>query len=252
MKFSLVSFAGGAIVTMILGGVLVASASVVAISWPGTPTGETASGQFAGILRKMLVSPILDPDNVSQKGFVEFANNASSLATGTGVSNQIVKMSGTEVQIGSSSSAPKIRMNYVSGNFVTSGSISAAANLNISGNLRVAEDIRTSSGVTATAFLYSSDERLKKDITPLKNPQAVLSELRGVNFTWRDSGRSDIGLIAQEVEKVVPEVVHTDGQTGMKSVEYGNLVAVLIEAMKEQQKQIDHLQSEIQSLQSAR
>lgn len=99
MKFSLVSFAGGAIVTMILGGVLVASASVVAISWPGTPTGETASGQFAGILRKMLVSPILDPDNVNQKGFVEFANNASSLATGPGPNNQIVKMSGTGVQI---------------------------------------------------------------------------------------------------------------------------------------------------------
>ncbi len=120
MKFSLVSFAGGAMVTMILGGILVASASVVAISWPGTPAGETASGQFAGILRKILVSPSLDPDDVNQKGFVEFANNASSLATGTGVSNQVVKMSGTEVQIGSSSNVPKITMNYTNGNFVTS------------------------------------------------------------------------------------------------------------------------------------
>ena len=250
MKFSLVSFAGGAMVTMILGGVLVASASVVAISWPGTPAGETASGQFAWVLRKMLLNstPLDDTNN----GYVQFAQNASSLATWSGTSSQIMKISGNDIQIGTNWSNPKVTISSTTGNFVTSGSISTAANMNIAGNLRVWDDIRTSSGVTATAFLYSSDERLKKDISPIKDPSALLSELRGVNFTWRDSGRSDIGLIAQEVEKVVPEVVHTDEQTGMKSVEYGNLVAVLIEAMKEQQKQIDHLQSEIQSIRSAR
>lgn len=244
MKFSLVSFAGGAMAMMILGGVLVASASVVAISWPGTPTGETASGQFAGILRKMLLpsTPLDDTNN----WYVQFANNALSLATGTGLANQVVRIENGNILLAPTGTSPaKLTMSY------TGGHIFSAGNIFLSGSVKAQNDIEANN-MRASAFLYSSDERLKKDVTPLKNPQAVLNELRGVNFTWRDSGRSDIGFIAQEVEKVVPEVVHTDAQTGMKSVEYGNLVAVLIEAMKEQQKQIDHLQSEIQSLQSAR
>lgn len=57
-------------------------------------------------------------------------------------------------------------------------------------------------------------------------------------------------MIAQEVEKQFPDIVHTDKNTGLKSVEYGNLVAPLIEAMKEQQKVIDSQNEKIQSLES--
>jgi hypothetical protein len=55
-------------------------------------------------------------------------------------------------------------------------------------------------------------------------------------------------VIAQEVEKVYPDIVHTNPNTGMKSVEYGNLVAPLIEAVKEQQKIIDAQKSQIEKL----
>jgi ribonuclease PH len=59
-----------------------------------------------------------------------------------------------------------------------------------------------------------------------------------------ESGATEIGVIAQEVEEVVPDVVNTNGE-GIKSVKYGNLVGVLIEAIKEQQTQIDELKSKI-------
>ena len=66
--------------------------------------------------------------------------------------------------------------------------------------------------------------------------------MRGVSYNKIDSKENSIGVIAQEVEKVLPEVVHTDGE-GMKSVAYGNIVGVLIEAIKDQQRQIDELRN---------
>lgn len=94
--------------------------------------------------------------------------------------------------------------------------------------------------VTASSFLYSSDKSLKTNIQPLQNPLENVQKLQGVSFNWKESGKADIGLIAQDVEKVFPELVSTNSN-GIKSVEYGNIVAVLIESIKEQQKQIDEL-----------
>ncbi len=81
-----------------------------------------------------------------------------------------------------------------------------------------------------------------------------MRQLRGVRFEWRqddfpekkfESG-AQIGLIAQEVENVLPEVVSTD-EDGFKSVAYQNITAVLIEALKEQQAQIEALRTEVES-----
>ena len=88
-----------------------------------------------------------------------------------------------------------------------------------------------------------SDERLKSNIKTIDNALDKVTKLRGVSYTKKDT--QGIGVIAQEVEKVIPEVVH-DGK--YKSVAYGNMVGVLIEAMKEQQKQIDKQQKQIDEL----
>jgi len=98
------------------------------------------------------------------------------------------------------------------------------------------------SAVSAGSFLYSSDKSLKTNIVPIPNALERLQQLNGVSFNWKTTGRADDGLIAQDVEKVFPELVSTDS-VGLKSVEYGNLVGVLVEAIKEQQKQIDELKS---------
>ena len=57
--------------------------------------------------------------------------------------------------------------------------------------------------------------------------------LNGVRYNWKKDGSPDVGLIAQDVEKVLPELVMTDSQTGLKAVKYGNIVAPLIEASKD-------------------
>ena len=95
-----------------------------------------------------------------------------------------------------------------------------------------------------------SDVRYKKDIQTLTNALANVEKLRGVSYDWKQAefpqknfeAKHQIGLIAQELEKVYPELVNTDAE-GYKSVDYSKLVAVLIEAVKEQQVEISNLQN---------
>jgi len=85
-----------------------------------------------------------------------------------------------------------------------------------------------------TAF---SDERLKDDIETITNALDKVTNMRGVTFTRE--GRQGTGVIAQEMQKVMPEVVHDEGE--YMSVAYGNLVGVLIEAVKELKAEVDEL-----------
>ena len=86
--------------------------------------------------------------------------------------------------------------------------------------------------LNATDFNSLSDINSKDNINTLNNALEKVLQLRGVSFTWRDNERPAIGVIAQEVEQIVPEVVHTN-EEGIKSVSYDSLVALLIEALKE-------------------
>lgn len=99
----------------------------------------------------------------------------------------------------------------------------------------------------ATSYLYRSDARYKSAIVSLDNALNKVLALNGYSYYNKLSERNDIGIIAQEVEKVFPELVHTD-DAGYKSVEYGNLVAPLIEAVKELNKKVDNLEARLQAL----
>ena len=97
-----------------------------------------------------------------------------------------------------------------------------------------------------TAF-YSSDERLKDNITPIEGALDKLNQIGGYGFDWNDNSEHsghDVGVIAQEIEKVLPEVV-VDRDNGYKAVRYEKIVALLINAIKEQQLQIDELKSKL-------
>lgn len=102
--------------------------------------------------------------------------------------------------------------------------------------------------ITASAYYYSSDKRLKTDITSITNPLEKILSLNGYFFTWRANGKKDMWVIAQEVEKQFPEIVNTNSEW-YKSVEYGNLVAPLIEAIKELNRKVDAQAKEIRQLQ---
>ena len=106
--------------------------------------------------------------------------------------------------------------------------------------------------VTGTHGNYhvSSDARLKENVSTIPHALAKVMAMRGVNFTWIDTDEkgSDLqmGLIAQEVEAVVPEVVHTqlDTEAQIKSVEYPFLVGLLVESIKELERRVEQLEQE--------
>jgi hypothetical protein len=110
---------------------------------------------------------------------------------------------------------------------------SAVITLSNGGSITASGDI--------TAF---SDERVKENINTIENALDKVKALRGVTYNRTDkSDKSEkIGVIAQEIQEVLPQVVH-EQEDGMLGVSYGNIVALLIEAIKEQQKQIDELKN---------
>jgi hypothetical protein len=123
-------------------------------------------------------------------------------------------------------------------NVMRLGGWSAASNrwqLDMSGNMTVAGDV--------TAY---SDARVKTDVKTIENALLKVLNLRGVSYVRTDSEdkNTKIGVIAQETLQVVPEVVNQDA-AGMYNVSYGNMVGLLIEAIKEQQKEIDELKAKL-------
>jgi hypothetical protein len=101
--------------------------------------------------------------------------------------------------------------------------------------------------ITCTDLNSTSDKNLKYDIRKVENSISLLNEINGVEFKWKSNDKPSIGVIAQEVEKVLPELIG-GGET--KSVNYNGLIGVLIEAVKTQQTQIDELNARIERLEN--
>ena len=120
---------------------------------------------------------------------------------------------------------------YTAGNGLTLSGTEFLMSGNYTGSFTATGDV--------TAY---SDKRLKRNIETITNAVDTVSKLRGVNY--EKDGRNSTGVIAQEVEEVLPQVVHT-APDGMKSVAYGNIVGILIEAIKEQQKEIEELKKKL-------
>ena len=146
------------------------------------------------------------------------------------------------------------------------------ASLSLPQNIHTAADFRVGSlgvGVAASATsgridaandivaYSSSDRRFKENIKNIPNALAKVLRIGGYEFDWISNVElhghegHDIGVIAQEIEEILPELVQTR-ESGYKAVKYDKLVALLIEGMKEQQVQIDNLKSEVENLKRAR
>jgi hypothetical protein len=139
------------------------------------------------------------------------------------------------------------------GDIIVDGSVGIGTT-NPTSKLFVGGEIRATGNVIA---YYSSDIKLKNNIENIKNPIKKLMQINGVEFDWTDEyiqnkggvdgyfiKKHDIGVIAQEIEKVLPEAVATRND-GEKAVKYELIVPLLIEAIKEQQIQINILKEKL-------
>jgi hypothetical protein len=125
--------------------------------------------------------------------------------------------------------------------------------------LAITGDATVTGSVTAASHPTSSDARLKDDIVPLSGCLDKVAQIKGVSFNYRAAAfperslpqQRQVGVLAQDVERVLPEIVQTDVD-GYRSVDYGKLTAVLIEAVKEQQAEIESLKSQMEQMRAGR
>lgn len=108
-------------------------------------------------------------------------------------------------------------------------------------------NITVNGTATATTYLHLSDARLKENIRGIDNPIAIVEQLEGHKFDWKQNGAPDIGFVAQEVQKVLPEAVATSPD-GHLAVKYDVLTAPLVEAIKAQAEQIKQLKRAVDEL----
>ena len=123
--------------------------------------------------------------------------------------------------------------------FVFQNSTTEVAGIDGAGNIRSIADVIAYS---------SSDKKFKDELKVIENPLDKISNINGYNFIWNDkqttyeSGKKDIGVVAQEIEKVLPEIVNTR-ENGSKAVKYDKIVALLIEGIKELKDEVEELKN---------
>lgn len=194
----------------------------------GTSINATSSGIFANGLPVQADRFVVGSYGTISGGLI---SNSTVVASGNSTVNAYVS--------GALVSAPVANV-QIRSLFTGSGTAAFGAN----GEIRAINNI--------TAY-YSSDERLKENIFPIEHPLDKLTAITGVEFDWTDAyikehggedgyfiRKHDIGVIAQEVEEVLPEVVATRDD-GYKAVKYEKIIALLIEAVKELKAEVDAL-----------
>jgi len=160
----------------------------------------------------------------------EFSVDVSDFMS-NGVDNRVLTATGTDAF-------------NAEANLTFDGNVLEVTHISASGNISGSEG-RFSGDVIA---FYSSDKRLKDNIIQISNPIEKIKSIGGYEFDWNDNQSTykghDIGVIAQEIEDIMPELV-TTRDTGYKAVKYEKIIALLIEGIKEQQKQIDEIKNKL-------
>jgi len=226
-------------------------------------TNATHTGEVTGATALTIASDVVDADNLKVTGngtsgqallsdgdgTFSWGSAGNTYTAGDGITlntlefdldadlTTVTSIHNTGLKIGRGASD-----DYIS--FATDNQISSfignaeKMRLDSSFDLQVAGDVVAAS----TAF---SDERLKENIKKIENPLEAIQQLNGVTYDWKANGKSSVGVIAQDVQKVFPDLVKEvqplEGDEKRLTVNYDGLIGVLIESIKELQKEVETL-----------
>ena len=189
--------------------------------------GESDTGATRNYAK--ITGKISDASNGNEDGILEFAflKAGSQNINARFKSTELMIMNGTDFSVDGDST--------FTGDITANGNIAGDGATNISGM----------NDVTASNFNSTSDAKLKTNVETITSPLEKLNQIDGVSFNWISDNKPSMGVIADTVEKVLPELVTSDDP---KTVNYNGLIGLLIEAVKEQQVQITELKSKLDSL----
>ena len=176
---------------------------------------------------------------------IDVASTTGDIALGTRTSGSYVAslVAGTGITL-SNNSGENATPTIAIGQSVATNATPTFGNLTINGSINATGDI--------TAY-YTSDKRHKNNIQPIENALLKVSKLNGVTWEWNDDvheitkSTPKTGLIAQEVQEVLPEVIK-EREDGFLALDYSKMMGLMVEAIKEQQSQIHNLTLEIENL----
>jgi hypothetical protein len=210
----------------------------------GTVTGGTFAGSGASLTSLPAANLTGTLPAISGANLTNL--DAADLATGTNPAARMPALTG-DVTMAAGTTATSIAAAVVG-----TAELSATGTKNTTTFLRGDNTWATTltGPMTAQMFYHTSDERLKTNVQPISDPIAVIRALRGVRYDWKADNKPALGFIAQEVETIAPEAVTTGGD-GMKAVEYDQIIAPLVEAVKAQQALIEAQDARIEKLESA-
>jgi len=186
----------------------------------------------------LVISGSSDSDDADDFAYLSFLNNHSTLSNDRVAEIRVLK-NGTDVDTGefafytANGTNLNEAMRIDSDGKVGIGDTTPSYKLDVDGTIRATGDV-----------IAYSDERVKENIKTIDNSLEKVNQLRGVEFNKIGEDKKSIGVIAQEIEKILPEVVREDDK-GMKSVAYGNITGILIEAIKELKLEVEELKKQI-------
>ena len=183
---------------------------------------------------------------IATQSLIAFANSITDSSEGTFTSNTSEYIITGNLTVGGTVTAVNVETDVVTfivatGNNITSNNITVG-NLTVSNTITT--DNITANLVTAVNINTPSDVALKDNIIRITNSLDILEKITGLTFNWKSDGVKSYGVSAQEIEKVLPEIVNTRND-GFKGVNYLNLIAFLIEAVKDLKKDINEIKNQI-------
>ncbi len=205
---------------------------------------------------------------IATQSLIAFANSISDSSGGTFTSNTSEYIITGDLTVGDTVTAVNVDTDAITfivatGNNITSNNITSnnitvndtitTNNIIISNSITIGSTVTvsniiannvTANLVTAVNINTPSDVALKDNIIRITNSLDILEKITGLTFNWKSDGVKSYGVSAQEIEKVLPEIVNTRND-GFKGVNYLNLIAFLIEAVKDLKKDINEIKNQI-------
>jgi len=174
--------------------------------------------------------------SVGSSGWLRFGDDSSDADASLSVSSNYLILSGTSAGKGLAITGS---LRFTSGSYMGIGYEDPQFAVHLPNTAGAAGRVK------ANAFVTYSDKRLKKDIRPIEGALDKVMRMEGVSYNWKTDGGASVGFIAQDLEKVVPEVVIYDASGGA-GVDYAKLTSVLVEAVKAQQVELAELKKKLQ------
>jgi hypothetical protein len=217
----------------------------------GLTVNTNGATDFGGNLINGTGTLTISAINSSNGTITSLSSPTATIGTLTSTTANIGTLTSTTANIGTMTATTSTigTLNSTTGTIanLNATTASVSGNLKVSGAASVGSNLTVTGPAYATVYFHLSDMRMKLNVHPVEGALEKIARLDGVSFNWKDDGRRDYGVTAQNVAAVFPEMVVKNGE-GTMMVSYDSLMGPMIEAIKELKRDNEALREEVRIL----